>query len=101
MDIFRIFKTTYPMYGFAGDCRAMTADEILQMQLSQQAAMQNVWPPRDMFSYLMMANQYQPPERSLDERFAEFKVRLAEAIARHVHNTIPLDSKTKSPPYGA
>lgn len=77
------------LFGFGTDCRAMTAAEILQMQLNQQAAMQNaVWP----LSYLQGLAQYHPPElRPLDERFADFKIRLAEALAHQRARASPTD----------
>lgn len=78
--MFGLFETHYPVYGFLGDCRAMTADEILQMQVNQHAATQQaIWP----LSFIQGMNQYRPPERPLDERFADFKIRLAAAIERH------------------
>lgn len=77
------FERRYPVYGFDGGCRAMTADEILKMQLDQQKAMQNAWPEyQHSLSYLGMDFGYRPPQRPLDERFAEFKVRLAKAIEK-------------------
>lgn len=69
------------VFGFGTDCRAMSPDEILLMQFHQQAAMQQaVWPP----SYFQGLAQYRPfPERPLDERFADFKIRLAAALKKH------------------
>lgn len=67
------------LFGFGTDCRAMTADEILQMQFNQQAAMQNAWP----HSYIQGLAQFRRyPEKPLDERFADFKLRLAAAIEK-------------------
>jgi hypothetical protein len=77
MGIFWIFGETYPVFGFDGGCRAMSADEIVKMQISQQIALQQaVRPP----SYLQGLANYQPPQRPLDERFADFKLRLAAAV---------------------
>lgn len=81
---------TYPVFGFGGDMRAMTADQILQMQCQQQWAMQQAYAPHSL-SYLSGSAQYrplQPPQRPLDERFAEFKIRLAAALEKRVHRSV-------------
>jgi hypothetical protein len=97
MGIFGLtFERNYPVQ-FGSDLMAMTADEILEMQLQQQRAMQQAYRSNS-FDYLWGMTNYEPPRQPLDERFADFKVRLAAAIERHKQ---PLDSKTKSPPYGA
>lgn len=80
------FERRYPVSGFDGGMRAMTADEILKMQFEQQRAMQNAWQEyhHNSLSYLSMNFGYAPP-RPLDERFAEFKTRLAAAIAKRAN----------------
>lgn len=70
----------------------MTADEIVTMQLKQQLAMQNAYYTVGAMSgtvtyYSNAASTVWlnwPPtrEKPLDERFADFKVRLAAAIAK-------------------
>ena len=78
------FERRYPVYGFDGGMRAMTADEILRMQGEQARAMQNAWPKyHNSLSYLGMTAGYQPPQRPLDERFADFKIRLTQALKHH------------------
>jgi hypothetical protein len=68
-------------FSFGNDARAMSEDEILRWQISQQSGMRqaDVWP----YWYSQGLAQYQPPQRPLDERFADFKVRLAAAVERH------------------
>jgi hypothetical protein len=76
------FERRYPVF-FGDDMKAMTAEEILKMQFDQQRAMQNAWPSYDhSLSYLGMDFSYQRPQKPLDERFAEFKFRLAAAVAK-------------------
>jgi len=75
------FERRYP---FDGGCRALTADEILRMHVGQAMAMQNAWPKyQNRLSYFGAMVGYQPTQRPLDERFSEFKERLAAARARH------------------
>jgi hypothetical protein len=66
--------------GYVGDARAMSETEIANWQASQMlGARQAKWP----LSYLQGLAQYQPHnQRPLDERFADFKVRLAAALDR-------------------
>jgi hypothetical protein len=66
--------------GAIGDRRAMTPEEIVNYQVSISAAIgQATFPDH----YWLSTANYQPTDpRPLDERFADFKVRLAAAIAR-------------------
>lgn len=76
----RLFES----YGIATDSsqlRAMSAEEILAHQIKQQIAWQQATP--DSYSMEMNITNWMPPERPLDERFADFKVRLAAAIEQH------------------
>lgn len=80
MGFLSLFEEKYQLFGFGSDLQALSADQILQMQLRNQVAMQQgIWP----LSYLQGLAQYQPPQRPLDERFSDFKLRLAAAVERH------------------
>ncbi len=62
------------------DLRPLTNEEIQQMQLAQLHGVQNCQNPYNNLSGNYIP--YQTIQRPLDERFADFKVRLAEAIDR-------------------
>jgi hypothetical protein len=64
------------------DQRALSQEELLIMMGRQTYAMQQACRPA---SYIQALQQYQPPQRPLDDRFADFKVRLAAAIERRNH----------------
>ena len=67
-------------YGAVGDARAMTPEEIVKYQMSMNAAIgQATFPDH---YWRLLSNYPAPDPRTLDERFADFKVRLAAAIAR-------------------
>ena len=68
-----------------GDLRALSTDELEALQIKQMWAMQQAYDPLESLNYLSALNAYRPPERPLDERFAEFKVRLAAAIAKRAN----------------
>lgn len=72
------------MYDFG--YRGMSPNEIMQWQLQQAIAQQNAWANIGRLgeaNYLAGLAQYQPHQRPLDERFADFKIRLAAACAKH------------------
>lgn len=75
-----LFESTFG-FAFGNAAQAMSEDQISQWQLSHQSAMMqaHTWP----LSYLQGLAQYQPPEKPLEERFADFKVRLAAAVEYH------------------
>ena len=61
------------------EARAMSADEIMNYQMSMNLGIgQATFPDH----YWRLQSNYKETQRPLDERFADFKVRLAAAIAR-------------------
>jgi hypothetical protein len=69
-------------FAFGNDARAMSENEMLEWQVSQQKAMLQTHNLPNL--YLQGLAQYNPyPEKPLEERFANFKVRLAAAVERH------------------
>jgi hypothetical protein len=68
----------------AFDARAMTADEIQKWQSSNMVAMQQADLSKYANPYNSLSNvmNWRLPEKPLDERFADFKSRLAIAIAK-------------------
>ena len=75
------FEKRYPVYGFGADARNMTADEVLTMQGQLAWAAQQAYQRYDL-GYLQGFANYEPFQQPLDERFADFKVRLAASIER-------------------
>lgn len=77
----------FDLYGIplnAFDVRALNPDEIYKLQAANAvAAQQAVRDPLQEAKYLANLVQYQPPRRPLDERFEDFKKRLAIALDRH------------------
>ena len=65
------------------DAQALTAEQIQKMQVENAIKMQQTqFSP---YQAAMLQNIWQPsaiPEKPLDERFADFKVRLSAAIER-------------------
>ena len=64
----------------ASDMRALSPEELHQYQIQNLAASQQAKP--DPMWYLQLAQYQRPDPRPLDERFADFKKRLAAAIDR-------------------
>ena len=80
MDIFGLFELP-TCAGNPFDARAMSPEEIEKYQIqnlrgSQQAIRDPSW-------YLQLAQYQRPDPRPLDERFADFKKRLATALEKH------------------
>jgi hypothetical protein len=66
------------------DARALSQDEITRIQISHLSAMRQATYPK----WEDLRNAFTPrDEAPLDERFAAFKVRLAEAIAARAKRT--------------
>lgn len=59
--------------------RALSEQEIVAMQQTRALDMQQAKPSS---AYYLLAQNWRPPEKPLDERFADFKVRLAAALER-------------------
>ncbi|RZN21947.1 hypothetical protein [Bradyrhizobium sp. Leo121] len=78
----RHFEFFYGFPGTAYDVRAMSEEEIKAYQIANLAKAQNV--PLTQQNYLGMLN-WNPNPKPLDERFADFKVRLAAALAKYPH----------------
>lgn len=85
------------LFGMSGyvvnplDMRAMTEDEISQMQGSQQTATQNLFWHNQLARQADISNGLSgyypsPPQKPLDDRFADFKERLAAAIAKRARD---------------
>jgi hypothetical protein len=53
-----------------------------QLEANYRRNLEGMRPATPSLAYLLSMQNYQPPERPLDERFADFKVRLAAAISR-------------------
>ncbi len=74
----------FELYSFSPnpmDARGLSIEELQLMTGSKFYAMQQaatLYP----LDYVRALAQYQPRQRPLDERFADFKVRLAAAIER-------------------
>jgi len=70
-----------PHFGIAvgNDARALSVEEQQAYYNENLAQMQNVEPPA---SYALLAANYRPEEPALNERFADFKIRLADALER-------------------
>lgn len=66
----------------ANDARALSPDEILRYQAANSAAMQQG--SRSLAYWSSLQNIKLLPDKPLDERFADFKVRLAAAIAKRI-----------------
>lgn len=67
----------------AFDVRGLSQDEMRERQYANLSAAQNYTrSPAQEMKYLMNLRQYQRPEKPLDERFADFKARLAAAMLR-------------------
>lgn len=78
-----LFGDLFRIEGFAAsaaDMRALTEEEIIDYQISNLARSQQAKPNA---GYWMLMSNYRPQyEKPLDERFADFKVRLAQALAK-------------------
>jgi len=62
--------------------RALSFAEIAAMQAARANLALQVQAKPSMASMRLLVNFRRPPQRPLDERFADFKVRLAAAIER-------------------
>lgn len=68
------------------DMRALSEQELANRDAAQWRALRQAEPS---YHAALMAMNWQPHQRPLDERFADFKVRLAAAIAKHANTSEP------------
>ena len=83
MSIFEGLFDSYDVVVNPMDAQALTVEQIQLMQAKNSVRMQQArFSP---YQAAMLRNAWQPspvPDKPLDERFADFKVRLAAAIER-------------------
>jgi hypothetical protein len=68
------------------DMRALSVQELADRSASQWEAIR---PANRSIDYYLGMTNWQPPQRPLDERFADFKARLAAAIAKRANTSSP------------
>lgn len=78
--MFGLFDNLHGIATDAFSARGLSPDEIERYQIANLQASQQAKPSPSY--YRLMSNFRQPDLTPLDERFASFKVRLAEALAR-------------------
>lgn len=81
----------FDMYGIAvssHDMRALSSEEIQKIQYANMSAMQQAAVQPNLYDALRNISLWpMPQEKPLDERFADFKLRLAAALAKYSLNS--------------
>lgn len=71
-----------PSLGIATDPSQLRPLTEAQLEAKYRSNLEAMRPATLSLAYLLSMQNYRPPERPLDERFADFKVRLATTIEK-------------------